>query len=201
MYYKYSTSLSSQSLWVQYRRRRVVEGWEWGGGGGNYFALSNLKITQLPQLQSGPHYTGLQKRGRNTRLIKTKRESRDGREDNISMAGVDLTCLWGECLHGAGCVSRPALSQQCYRFIFALQPSFYRPVYPRNAGPDAQFLTCPDAFAPPGKSPLKDAGHFLPPVRSWAAARGACLCKTLQRGLVKGETVHGKCVNTSLMLA
>lgn len=170
------------------------------GGGCNYFALSNPKITRLPQLQLGPHYPALQKRGRNTRPIKTKRESRDGREDNISTAGVDLTCLWGECLHGARCVSRPAPSQQYYRSMFALQPSFYRPVYPRNARLEAQLFTCPDAFAP-GKSPLKDAAHFLPPVRSWAAARGACLCKTLQRGLVKGDTVHGKCVNTSLMLA
>lgn len=171
-----------------------------GGWECNYFALSNPKITRLPQLQSGPHYAALQKRGRNTRPIKTKRESRDGRE-NISTAGVDLTCLWGECLYGARYVSRPAPSQQCYRSMFALQLSFYRPLYPRNPGLEAQLLTCPDAFAPPGKSPLKHAAQFLPPVRSWAAARGACLCKTLQRGLVKRDTVHGKCVNTSLMLA
>lgn len=71
------------------------------GGGGNYFALSNPKITRLPQLQLGPHYAALQKRGRNTRPIETKRESRDGRKDNISTAGVDLTCLGGECLCGA----------------------------------------------------------------------------------------------------
>lgn len=63
------------------------------GGWGNYFALSNPKITRLPQLQLGPHYAALQKRGRNTRRIETKWESRDGRKDNISTAGVDLTCL------------------------------------------------------------------------------------------------------------
>lgn len=73
-------------------RQRAGDG-EGRGWGCNYFALSNPKITRLPQLQSGPHYAALQKRGRNTRPIKTKRESRDGREDNISTAGVDLTCL------------------------------------------------------------------------------------------------------------
>lgn len=61
---------------------------------------SNPKITQLAQLQSGPHYTALQNRGRNTRPIKTKRESGDARKNNIYTAGVDLTCLLGECPGG-----------------------------------------------------------------------------------------------------
>lgn len=52
---------------------------------------SNPKITRLAQLQWEPHYTASRNRGRNTRPIQTKWESRDVRKHNISMAGVDLT--------------------------------------------------------------------------------------------------------------
>lgn len=140
-------------------------GWGWGC---NYFALSNPKITRLPQLQSGPHYAALQKRGRNTRPIKTKRESRDGREDNISTAGVDLTCLRGECLCAtlAACHVLPRPSNVAASRLLS-KPSFYRSSFTPEA-PDSR----PGSshvrmhFAPPGKkSPLKHAAHFLPPVR------------------------------------
>lgn len=75
-------------LRVQYSREWVIT------------LCSNPKITRLAQLQSGPHYTALQNRGRNTRPIKTKRESGDVRKDNFWMAGVHLTRLWGECPGG-----------------------------------------------------------------------------------------------------
>lgn len=58
--------------------------------------LSNLKITWLAQLQTGPHYIALLKRGRNTRPIIKKREFKDVRKVNIKTAGVALTFLWGE---------------------------------------------------------------------------------------------------------
>lgn len=108
----------SPFLRVQYSREWVIT------------LCSNPKITRLAQLQSRPHYTALQNRGRNSRPIKTKRESGDVRKGNIEMAGVDLTCLGGECPIGTGEQSACYVPQILCSYQFVRQ---YHRVYNRNA--------------------------------------------------------------------
>lgn len=154
---------------------------------------SNPKITRLAQLQSGPHYTASQQNtGRNTRPIKTKRESGDAGKDDFQKAGVRFTPGGTVNIlprNGTSASSADAVQDLCF------------PVFLWNFVHRSTKLSLTDAHLTPTLLHTHThtvlacslLTHGLWCGQGWVCAKGACLHKTFQRAPLKAQAVQGKC--------
>lgn len=160
--------------------------------------LSNPKITQLAQLQSGPHYTASQRK----REKYSTNQNKEGKRRYKKGQRLDGRCWLNWSVRGSGltwwhddvlAMLRPPTLPSC-SFALLLRP----PVFATDLDPGR----CSSRASRRKRHP--HAQHFLHVVRvgySWVTAREACLCKTLQRELVKENYVEGEGrANNGLML-